>query len=472
MKSRSKKMLSDVVAFSISNFASKLLVFLMVPLYTHVLSAEEFGIADLMTSTLNILSPLLTLAIAQATMRFLLDKDSDKGKVLGVSLLFIGIGLGVLLLVTPFATRISPEIGKYWWYFLALYILSALNECQSNYIRGIDRIRLFAAKGIFHTATTIGLNILFLLVLRTNVEGYLCAILLSDVIAILFGFIGCKMWRVIPQIRLDKKLIGEMLRYSVPMMPTIIAWWVMQTSDKYVVIAFCGMAASGIYSVAYKIPSILSVVTSIFNQAWQISAVKNLDDPDYHSYVTEVYRSFFALSVCLCSALICASELLGKILFSGGFFIAWTYVPVLLVAYFLSGLSGVMASVFTAHKRTGVLFYSTVCGAVLNLVLNILLIPKFGPMAAAATTALGFFSTYWIRELCLSKYFGLKMNGAKEGTMVCLLVVQAILMSLNQSWRYIPQIVIILLVALIYRKEAWKLLKSVKQMANRVIRRK
>lgn len=472
MKSRNKKLLSDVATFSISNFASKVLVFLMVPLYTHVLSAEEFGIADLMTSTLNILSPLLTLAITQATMRFLLDKNSDKGKVLGASLLFIGIGFVVLLLATPFVQKISAELSEYWGYFLALYLLGALNGCQSNYIRGTDRIRLFAIKGILHTATTISLNIIFLLVLRTSVKGYLAAMLLSDVIVIVFGVIACKMWQVIPQIRLDKKIVKEMLQYSVPMMPTIIAWWVMQTSDKYVVIAVCGIAASGLYSVAYKIPSILSIVTSIFNQAWQISAVKSLDDTDYNSYLIGVYRTFFALTLGLCSALICASELLGKILFAGEFFTAWTYVPILLVAYFMSGLSGVMASIFTARKRTSVLFYSTLCGAVLNLVLNILLIPVFGVVAAAATTALGFFVTYWMRNICVTKYFGLKMNGSKEILMACILVVQAVAMSFGQWWGYVVQVVALAVIALSYRNDLIKLITKIKQLAIQFIRRK
>ena len=472
MNKRGKKLMIDVVMFALSNFGSKVLVFLMVPLYTHVLTTEEFAIADLMTGTINILFPVLTLAISEATLRFLLEENSDKGKILGASLLFIGISTMVIAIATPFAKYINEEIAAYWGYFLALYLATSLNSCMSNYVRGIDKTKLFATKGVLQTLLLVSLNLLLLLGFEMGLRGYLFAIILSDVIVLLYMMIGCRIWTVLSNIRLDKNVVQQMLKYSVPMMPTIIAWWIMQISDKYILIAYCGLAISGIYSVSYRIPSVLSIVSSIFNQAWQISAVKAQSDEDYSQYVIKVYQYFFMISLGLCSLLIGASKLIGKFMFLGDFNIAWTYVPVLLVAYFYSGISGVMASIFTTKKRTAALMYSTLCAAVTNIVLNFLLIPQFGAMAAATTTAIAFLMTFLIRSYCTKKFFCIKLNGSREKIMSLLIIVQAIVMSTDIVWKHLVNAVSISIIILSYSKEIFAFIKQIKDMVKNKISNK
>ncbi len=453
MGKRGKKLIVDIVMFTISNFGSKVLVFLMVPLYTHVLTTEEYAIADVLNGTINILLPVLTLAITEATLRFLLDDNSDKGEVLGASLLFIGVSTVLLVAVTPIFMYHNETIGAYWGYFLVMYITTALNGCMSNYVRGIDKTRLFAFKGVLHTALLVALNLLFLLGFSLGLQGYLLAIIISDGLVMVYMAVSCRLWAVIPTIKLDRDMIRQMLKYSVPMIPTIIAWWVMQISDKYVLIAYSGLAVSGIYSVAYRIPSVLSMVSSIFNQAWQISAVKSKRDNDYSQYVTQVYQYFFAISLGLCSVLVAASELIGRFMFHGDFYIAWTYVPVLLLAYFLSGASGVMASIFTTMKRTSILMYSTICGAVLNVALNFLLIPRYGAMAAAATTVIGFLATFLIRAYCTKRFFGIRLNNGREIAMVLLLTLQSIFMSSGSVWGYTISATCLSIIVITYIKE-------------------
>ncbi|MEG2568891.1 MAG: polysaccharide biosynthesis C-terminal domain-containing protein, partial [Acinetobacter sp.] len=463
-----KNLLIDIAMFTISNFGSKVMVFLMVPLYTHVLAAEEYAIADLVTGTINILLPVMTLAITEATLRFLLDENFEKGKILGASLLFIGISTLLLVAATPLSGYLNEKIGDYWGYFLVMYLTTALNGCMSNYIRGIDKTRLFAMKGVLHTMLLVALNLLMLLGFQLGLQGYLLAIILSDSLALLYMVAGCRLWKIIPTIRLDRDVIRQMLKYSIPMIPTIIAWWVMQISDKYVLIAYSGLAVSGIYSVAYRIPSVLAIVSSVFNQAWQISAVKSMSDDDYTQYVIRVYRYFFAISLGLCGVLIACSQIIGSFMFQGDYYIAWKYVPVLLLAYFLSGLSGVMASIFTTMKRTSVLLYSTVCAAAVNLVLNFLLIPQYGAMAAAATTAIGFFVTFVVRTFCTKKFFGISLNSGREIAMVLLLVLQAVVTSADATFKHPVSAVCLLIMVAVYFREIVVFVKKLKTLPKKM----
>ena len=448
-----KKLLSDTLLFSISNFGSKVLVFLLVPLYTNVLATTEYGIVDLIVSMVNLLVPVLTISIAEGVLRFAFDKDVKKEELLSIAMLITGISTLVLILLRPVAVIIKEEVGQYWGYLVVIYFLMALSTIFSNYTRGLDKTRLFAVKGIVYTTCLILSNIFFLLVLKMGLRGYLYALILTEAVTVLVMIFAGGYAHTLVRFSFNKKLFTEMLQYSLPLIPTVIAWWVMQLSDKYVIIACVGIAASGIYSVAYKIPSILSTLTVIFTQAWQISAIKSHGDNDNKSFVENVYKYFIIVSVLLCSGLIIMSKILGHILYAKDYFIAWTYVPILLVAYHFSGLSGVLASVYSASKKTIMLFTSTSVGAVLNILLNIALIPIFGTVAAAYTTLFGFFVTWIIRAVNVRKLIKLDLNYKKFGLSFALLILEAIVMSLQYKYMYPVSAVILLMQCILFAPE-------------------
>lgn len=460
---RGKKLLFDVLIFALSNFGSKVLVFLLVPLYTNTLSTEEYGIADLMTVTIHLLFPLLTVGITEATLRFLLDKDSKKERILTISIAIIVISTLLLSFFLPLIKKIEQGFDNYGLYFLIMYFSSSLNTCFSNYTRGIDRTKVYAIKGVLYTVLMVALNILFLIVLKRGLEGYLLSIIVSDIFTVIYMIIAAKEYRYF-KIEFDISLTKEMIKYSLPMIPTILAWWVMQVSDKYIVIAFSGIAVSGIYAVSYKIPSILSLITTIFNQAWQISAVKSFEDYDYKDFFQKVYKVFFVGSIILSSILILGSQILGKILFAKDYYIAWLYVPFLVIAYLFSGLSGVMASAFTTIKKTSVLFYSTLAGAIFNIVFNIVFVPKYGAMAAAITTMLGFLLTYIIREFCIRRKCGMKLTHMKEMLGLILILAESIIMVMDYKWKYIVATFFLLLIIAMYYKTLFNTIRLLKSL--------
>jgi len=270
------------------------------------------------------------------------------------------------------------------------------------------------------------------------------------------------------ELHIEKRITVDMIRYSIPMMPTIIAWWIMQMSDKYIIIAVSGLAVSGIYSIAYKIPSILSIVSTIFNQAWQISAIKSRNDDDYSLFFKNVYNIFLILSGIACGILVMGAKFLGGILFAKDYYVAWKYVPFLLIAYFFSGLSGVMASAFTSNKKTSILFYSTLAGAIVNIGLNILLIPKYGAIAAAITTMIGFIVNCLIRDICMKRYFNMRMNGIKEFVVFFLLLVEAILFTIELYVGVVVFIILILALILLYYREIMGIINMFRKILRKL----
>lgn len=458
MKQKYKMLFSDTVAFTISSFASKILVFLLIPLYTSVLSAEQYGVADLITNTVNVVYPIMTLSIMEATLRFAFDENNKNTDVLNNSLFVIGIAEFVILIMWPFSNIFGKTMHDYWLWFAVIFGGFNLHEVLAQYTKGINKTKVFAIAGVIQTLVIIISNIVGLLVFKGGLTAYLLSIVLGYYLSSVYLIVAAKIR--VKHFSINWKLLKEMLQFSIPTIPVLVAWWINTSADKYIIIAYQGIAESGIYSVAYKIPSILAMVTSIFTSAWTISAIKNIGEEDNDEYQTNIYQFFNIANVLACSVLILFSKVISSILFSDSFFVAWHYVPILLVAYLFSGLSGFMASSFRAAKYTKGLFSSTVIGAIINIGLNFYCVKRFGSMGAAFTTMIGFAVVFYIRKQSMQKIVNLRINIVKDSVMYVLLLVQAIVISFEVSYSWCIAIIILILLILINYKYIFGILKT------------
>ena len=464
-----KELFSDSVAFFISNFASKILTFLLIPLYTSVLTTQDYGIADLLNNTVNVLYPLLTLCIMEATLRFAFEKMANKDAVLTNSLMIIALSVIILLIAIPIVKRISDTMYEYWGWFIIIFAGFNLHQILTQYTKGIGKTKIFAISGVIHTLVIIFCNIVGLLFLKQGLNAYFSSIVLGYFITSIFLVVFAKIR--IKNFTIDISLLKEMLKFSVPTVPTVIAWWISTSADKYFIIAYLGVAVSGLYGIAYKIPSILTMVTNIFTSAWTLSAIKSVDDKDSAEYQGTVYKYFNIANVFACSVLILLSKFIGKILFANDFYVAWKCVPLLLIAYLFSGLSGFMASSFRASKKTTGLMFSTIIGAAVNILLNIVVIKEFGIMGAAATTAIGFAVTFYIRYINIKQIIDLKISLMKDTIVYILLTIQAILIGGEIKFSYPISILLLLVIVLIYNSEILHISKETFKIIKRILKK-
>ena len=451
MDKKFKSLLFDTGAFAISNFASKILTFLLIPLYTSVLSTSDYGIADLITNTINVIYPILTLNIMESTLRFAFDQDIDSEDVLINSLIFVVISEVFLIAASPIVKIASQTMYRYWIWFLLIFLGYNLQQILSQYVKGIGKTTVFAISGVVHTGAIITANIVGLLFLKLGLTAYLFSIVIGYAVAagylIVAGNVRIKKFKV------NRSILKDMLKFSLPTIPNNIAWWVNTSADKYVIIAYMGVAASGIYSVAYKIPSILVLLSGIFTSAWTISVIQNVESKDSGTFQSKVYEYFNVANVIACSLLILLSQFLGSILYAKDFYIAWKCVPLLLVAYLFSGLAGFFASSFRATKYTKGLFSSTCTGAVANIVLNFYFVKQFGTMGAAFTTMIGFALVFYIRSYTVKKVVDIAIDIKRDSVGYLLLIAQAFIICLEVPLSYLIGSAILLLIFVLYRKQ-------------------
>lgn len=426
------KLGKNVMFITIGNFASKILSFLMVPFYTTILSTAEFGTADLMTTTVNLLMPFFTLLISESLLRFSLDNLNDKVSIFTTGCAILILGTSVFFLLSPILLQFE-EIKEYYLLFVAYYVVVAFHSALSYFVRGIDKVAVFSVSGVLQTLSFLGLNIFFLAVVKTGVRGYLLSMVLSNVIAILFLFCGAKLNRYINPNSFDWRLLKNMLQYSYPMIPNSLSWWVSNSSDKYMLTIICGVSLTGIYSVSQRIPSLFATISTIFMGAWQISAVEDFGSKESEEFFSTVYKCYSTFNIIIVSVLMCATKFLASILFAKDFYVGWKFVPILLLAFLFHGMSSFLGSVYTSAKKTRMLLISTLVAAVINIVFNFLLIPLIGGYGAAIATLISYF-VIWIVRLVYSKKI-LRINWNKKSDILSyvLLLIQAFVLIVGVS---------------------------------------
>ncbi len=482
---RYKKLLSDTAVYGMGTFASKLLVFFLTRLYTECLTKAEYGQADLITNIANLLIPLAAAGICDGIFRFTLDREHDKSTVFSTGI-FLICGSGALFLLLSPILWTFEYFRSYAWLIIVYVIFSNFHSVAAQYIRALDKTKLFAVQGIINTVLTISFNVLFLVALPDNsflngVYGYVLSIVIADFLVGCFLFIYAKLWRDLSIKKSDRALAKSMLKYSLPLIPTTIFWWITNVSDRYMLTFLLtenGESVTGLYTAAYKIPTLLTLVTGVFSEAWQFSAVRE-DDPDERAaFYSNVFSAFQGIIFLGAVGVIAFSRIFASILFADSYYTAWEFIPVLVISSVFSSFVNFLSSVYMVKKRSMKSFITSMIGALTNITLNFLLIPStlefgafglrcagLGAQGAAIATVVSYLLVFVIRSIDTGKLLKFDMHISRLVLNTLIVIVSAVAMLLLESmiWLIVSQAVAILLIVAVNAKA---LIGAVKRVFN------
>lgn len=463
---RYRYLFKNIGLLTLSSFATKLLSFFLVPLYTNILTTTEYGTYDLFNTTVGVLLPILTLNVQDAVMRFVIDSKSNRKAIVSVAmkiLLIANIIVATGLIVNSIFD-ISMLVKEYAIFFFLMFLVQSLSGVITYYVRGIDKIADLSISSVLVSVFTISCNVIFLVIFHWGLIGYFLANIIGPLVQCLYLVICSDM---IHDTDLRANFSEEkkaMLDYCKPMIANSVAWWINNTSDRYVVIFFCGLAENGVYSVASKIPSILNIFQSIFSQAWTLSAVRDFDPEDKNGFFANTYRIYNCLMVLICSAIIVVDKLLARFLYAKDFYVAWRYVPWLTIAIVFGALSGYIGGFFSAVKNSKIFAQSTVVGAISNIVLNFIMTPFMGALGAAIATAVCYFVVWVIRYWHSKKFIKLKIRLRRDIITYSLLVVQSIVLLFKDGiMLYTIEVGVFLIIAGLYAGDLMWILEKGKR---------
>ncbi|MBQ0084323.1 MAG: oligosaccharide flippase family protein [Clostridiales bacterium] len=397
-----KKLAQNTAIFAIGTFGSKILSFIMVFFYSRALKTAEFGMLDIIINTGALLLPIAMLGITNAIIRFGVDNDYKQSDVFTTGIVAVGLGFGILLLFSPLVYLIK-DLREYIFILYAHILMSSLRHVCSFFVRADDKVKLYAADGIFSTFMTCALTIIFLIPLKMGIVGYMLAIILADFSSVIFLCSAGKLLKYLDFRHLDKKLTRVMIRFALPLMPTSLLWWVVNVSDRYYVKYMVGDAANGLYAVAYKVPTILTLVATIFLDAWQLSAVSENKTIDKNKFYSDVVKTFGGGVFVAGSGLILFAKFITYILLDPSYYESWRFIPVLLTATVFSCFVTFLGNVYLAQSRNVATLVTTVVGAAANLLLNYFLILRYGAQGAAIATCISYFIVFLIRAIDIKR---------------------------------------------------------------------
>lgn len=419
---RTKKLISNSIIFTLGNIGSKLIAFLMVPLYTYTLSSSEFGQVDVLITTVNLFLPIATLSIFDAVFRFAMDKNANptavltSGLIVTVFLAFIGMLFYPILVFFNIPHTL---------YFVLILVTTSLFTLIQNFSRAIGKSKLYATSGVVNGLMFASLNVLFLVVIKTGIIGYLLAYLLSLLCATVYVSLMLKIWKYIKLKSFSMTIMKQMLGYSIPLIPNSLAWWFTNDASRFFILAYVGVAGNGIFAVANKIPSLLNMVFNIFTQAWQISAVEEYDSKDSSSYYSSIFNTLQSFLFLTIGGIIIVIKPILQFAISSNFPNVWKFVPILLFSAVFANLSAFLGTVFLAAKKTSGLFTTTIVGMIINITLSWILTPHFGINGTALGGAIGFCIVMFVRLHSINKYIHVQI----DWVMFILSVFSTVLMS-------------------------------------------
>lgn len=449
---RGKYLLKNTIIFAIGNFGTKLIAFFLVPLYTNILTTSEYGTVDLIYTIGVVLVPVLTLNIGEAVLRFALDKNANQEKIMstGLSLLLFSIALsGVLIPILSFL----GVVRDYVIYIFLYTMTSACSQVYLCYLKGKELLLYYSIGNIVQTLCVAIFNILFLVVYQKGIKGYLLAYILANVVTALYAFVTGNVLRVVKNFQLDMALSKKMIQYSIVLIPNSFMWWIMNSADRIMVTAMVGVAANGVYAVAYKIPTLLSTITGIFNQAWSFSAIKENESEDKEEYSNKVFEQLVSIVILVAIGLLMIVKCFLKCYVGHEYYEAWHYIPYLMVGFVFMTLGTFLSASYTVHKDSWGFLLSGMTGAVVNIVLNFLLIPGLGVVGAALATCVSYISVFTYRVIDTRKYLRLHVFRRKYVLGYILLTLAAVTLFIDNIYGQVLLIIEFVLSMIIFRKD-------------------
>lgn len=423
---KGKRLAKNTLIISVGKFSTQLVSFFLLPVYTSILTDAEYGTFDYINSLAVFLIPCITLLMEEAMFRFLIDSETyeEKKNVMSQALLLISINLGIVSIILFLILSI---IGYEYKIYLILYMFASIyNSFSQSFLRGLGKVKLFSISAFTSSVMTLMLNIVFIVFLKSGVKGLLLAFITSNILTPTIIFIKLKIWEYLSLKKVNIKQMREMLKYSIPLVPNSISWSIINLSDRLIVTNFLGASSNGILAVAHKFPNIMNTIYGYFYTAWKEEASRAIKEDNPNKFYNYIYDILSRFLIAISLGMISILPFVFNIFVNESFNEAYKYIPLLVIAMYFGNISGFYGGIFSANKKTKIMGTTTIFSAVINIVINILLIKSLGIYATIASTFIANLTVCIYRYIKLKELVVLKNNYKLYLSTIVILIITTI----------------------------------------------
>lgn len=376
--------------YFVGTVMTKLISFLLLPLYTSYISPNDYGIYDLHNAYIMFLCSVLFLDIWAGIMRFMFDYTKDERKKpisSGIAIFLISCTLYTIILIIA-----APALHLKYTGWLFLYGILMNTQTLVGYIaRGYGKNVLYTGAGLLGSIVTILFNILLLVHFHMDYSALFIASCIGYLANIICIVAGLREPGVFSLKHFDKQVFKELLRFSLPLCLNSVAYWFLTSYNRVVVADKLGDAANGYYAIAGRFGSMITLFTTCFQMAWQeLAYSKSAKENDLDNFYTTAINSYIKTMGAGLIVLIPMIYIIYPIMINESYGIGKELVPVYLLGTILSTISSFLGNAISAIKKNNLLFWTMVSGSVLNVAMIHLLISSIGLQASNISLMLGF----------------------------------------------------------------------------------
>lgn len=402
--SRKTELAKNTAILTIGKLCTQCISFFLLPLYTAILSTDEYGTFDLLVTYSALLLPLVNWQLDQGLFRFMLDYRGDKkeeGKLFTTLLCSSAFQSIVYLLVYLI---VAPHLHIENAYFLLLYvILLVFTALFLQFVRGLGESVKYTVASFISASTTTILNVVALVFLKMGLQGLFVSTLSAQVATLIYLIFASRCWKYISVKNIHPSIFRRVGAYSIPLIPNNLAWWVVNASDRTIIAHFLTTAANGIYSVANKFPNVFISFYNILNLSWTETVSLHYGDEDRDEFLTDTMTSLFKLFAAACFGIVACMPFVFPLMVNTKYNAAYNQILILMYAMLFRVLVGLYSCVYVAQKNAKKIAYTSISAAIINIVVDLILINKIQVFAASISTLVAFLSMFIIRYIDVNK---------------------------------------------------------------------
>ena len=464
---KKKQLAKNTIIIFFGKVCTQLISFFLLPLYTSYLITSEYGLVDLIQTYVTLFVPIITLELEMSIFRYLIEsrgKDKEETKLISNNFYVLLIALTIFTILFLIVTSFIKIPLRF--IILVDIIVCVLSGNFLQISRGLGKIMDFSISCILTGITTVISNIILICFCGMQAEGMIISMALANFVCSLYLFIRLKLYKKINFKLVDKKLLKEMYKYSIPLVPNGISWWVVNVSDRSIISIVLSASANGIYAISNKFPTIISSLTGIFNLSWSESASIHIHSEDRDEFFSEISNTILKLFVSLGSGMIACLPFVFPIMINKQYNEAYTYIPPLVLACVFNVMICIYSQIYLALKMSKKVASTTIMGAIINILVNVCLIKVIGLHAASISTAISYFAMMAYRHIDIKKYINIKLEKGLITKSILILVFSIVLYYINNLYLNILNLIVVCIYALISNKKF--LMESINTIKNKI----
>ncbi|MBP5679011.1 MAG: oligosaccharide flippase family protein [Bacilli bacterium] len=445
---KKKQFAKTTIIIFFGKVCTQLISFFLLPLYTAYLVKAEYGIVDLIQTYVTLFVPIITMELEMSIFRFLIDsrgKEKDTEKLISNDFYVLGISLTIFTILYFIVTSfVNIPFRFVIWIDVIVCVLSG-NFLQVA--RGFGKTLDFSISCILTGLTTVCSNIFLIVYCGMQAEGMIISMALANFVCAFYLFIRLGLIKKIHFNLVDHKLLKEMYKYSIPLVPNGISWWIVNVSDRSIISLILGAAANGVYAISNKFPTILSSLTGIFNLSWSESASLHINSPDRDEFFSDIANTIMKLFVALGVGMIACMPFVFPIMINKEYDDAYFYIPPLVLATIFNVAICLYSQIYLAKKMSKQVATTTIIGAIINIVINVIFIKYIGLFAAAISTTISYFVMFFYRHIDLKKYVKIQYEKGLFLKSFCIFIFAIFFYYYNQWYTNIISLIVVCIYA-------------------------